>query len=188
MHTPTRRITLTALAVASTAAMAVGCSTSNTTADDRDDRDTGDIRTVAVASENTVRQDRLSAQAAATAAEAALASCAADDLGSVSVSVVDRDGQLQAFTRGDGAAEHTVEASRLKAYTAAAFGADTGDLVERADDNDLHRLPGTLFMPGGVSVKVDDSSIAGIGVGGAPSGMDDQSCAAAGLEAIADAL
>ncbi|MGO3884735.1 MAG: GlcG/HbpS family heme-binding protein [Mycetocola sp.] len=135
--------------------------------------------------ENTVTADRLSAATAATAASAALAQCASDGRGSVSVAVVDRNGQLQAFVRGDNAAEHTIEAATQKAYTAAAFGANTSELVERADDNGLHRLPGTLFMPGGVSVKVADASIAGIGVGGAPSGMDDQSCAAAGLEAIA---
>ncbi|GBP03050.1 hypothetical protein EVAR_71165_1 [Eumeta japonica] len=101
-------------------------------------------------------------------AQVALARCAADDLGSVSVAVVDRQGELQAFVRGDNAAQHTVDASRQKAYTAAAFGADTSDLVERADENGLHRLPGTLFMPGGVTVTAGDASIAGIGVGGAP--------------------
>lgn len=143
---------------------------------------------VDVAEQNTVSSQRLSAATAATAAQAALARCAADDLGSVSVAVVDRQGELQAFVRGDNAAQHTVDASRQKAYTAAAFGADTSDLVERADENGLHRLPGTLFMPGGVTVTAGDASIAGIGVGGAPSGMDDQSCAAAGLDAIADEI
>ncbi|GAA2177320.1 hypothetical protein GCM10009847_02740 [Leucobacter tardus] len=145
----------------------------------------GAAAVVDVAEQNTVSSQRLSA---ATAATAALAHCAADDLGSVSVAVVDRQGELQAFVRGDNAAQHTVEASRQKAYTAAAFGADTSDLVERADENGLHRLPGTLFMPGGVTVTVGDASIAGIGVGGAPSGVDDQSCAAAGLAAIADEI
>ncbi len=139
---------------------------------------------VEVNEQNTVAASRLAAETAATAAEAALAQCAADGLGFVSVAVVDRNGDLQAFVRGDNAAAHTIEAARQKAYTAAAFGANTGDLVERADENGLHRLPGTLFMPGGVSVKLGEASIAGIGVGGAPSGMDDQTCAAAGLAAI----
>lgn len=139
---------------------------------------------VEVSEQNTVTANRLGAETAVTAAEAALEQCAADGLGFVSVAVVDRNGDLQAFVRGDNAAAHTIEAARQKAYTAAAFGANTSDLVERADDNGLHRLPGTLFMPGGVSVKLGEASIAGIGVGGAPSGMDDQSCAAAGLAAI----
>lgn len=187
MFTPTRRV-VAALGAAAVSVLAVSCSADGTASSDRDTAATDSPQPVAVSTDNTVHPDRLSASAASTAAEAALASCVADDRSFVSVSVVDRNGQLQAFVRGDGAAEHTIEASRLKAYTAAAFGSDTSELVDRADDNDLHRLPDTLFMPGGVSVQVDGSSVAGIGVGGAPSGMDDQSCAAAGLDAIRDAL
>lgn len=170
-----------ALALAGCAPLAGGGSATDDAASDA-------ASVVEVAESNTVSNQRLSAATAATAAQAALAQCSADDLGFVSVAVVDRQGELQAFVRGDNAAQHTVDASRQKAYTAAAFGADTSDLVERADENQLHRLPGTLFMPGGVSVKLGDASIAGIGVGGAPSGMDDQSCAAAGLAAIQDEI
>jgi uncharacterized protein GlcG (DUF336 family) len=187
MFTSTRRAIVTLGAVA-VSVLAVGCSADDASSDTSASSTTDNPQPVAVNSDNTVHPDRLSASAASTAADAALASCVADDLPFVSVSVVDRNGQLQAFVRGDGAAEHTIEASRLKAYTAAAFGSDTSELVDRADDSDLHRLPDTLFMPGGVSVQVDGSSIAGIGVGGAPSGMDDQSCAAAGLNAVRDAL
>ncbi|WP_210414900.1 GlcG/HbpS family heme-binding protein [Microlunatus elymi] len=140
---------------------------------------------VTVAKKNTVTLPRVTDDAAMTAARAALTQCKADGLGFVSVSVVDRAGQLQAFVRGDTAAQHTIESSRLKAYTAAAFGADTSDLVERADKGGLRDLPDTLFLPGGVSVKQGKASIAGIGVAGAPDGMLDQKCAAAGLAAIA---
>ncbi|AGW40835.1 secreted protein [Leifsonia xyli subsp. cynodontis DSM 46306] len=104
-----------------------------------------------------------------------------------SAAVVDRFGQLQAFVRGNGAAEHTIEVSKQKAYTSAAFGADTATLLERASGTGpgLRDLPGTLFLPGGVTVKSGESSIAGIGVGGAPSGDADAVCAAAGASAIA---
>ena len=139
---------------------------------------------VNVAEDSVVTPSRLTADTAMVAAQAALAQCQADGLGFVSVSVVDRSGQLQAFVRGDGAAAHTIEASQRKAYTSAAFGANTSDLADRADA--LRDLPGTLFMAGGVSVKVGDASIAGIGVGGAPSGDADQVCAAAGLAAISE--
>lgn len=138
----------------------------------------------------TVTANRLSVDAAGRAAQAALAQCTADGLGFVTVSVVDRAGNVQAMLRGDNAAEHTVEASRAKGYTAAAFGANTSDLVDRAkgDGATVADLPGTLFLPGGVTVKVGNASIAGIGVGGAPDGNADQACAAAGLAAIADSL
>lgn len=138
----------------------------------------------------TVAATRLTVDSAGRAAQAALAQCQADGLGFVTVSVVDRAGNVQAMLRGDNAAQHTEEAARAKAYTAAAFGASTSDLADRAkgDGATIADLPGTLFLPGGVSVKSGNASIAGIGVGGAPDGMADQACAAAGLAAIADSL
>ncbi|GAA4484685.1 heme-binding protein [Rhodococcus olei] len=142
------------------------------------------------ADKGTVTANRLSVAAAGRAAQAALAKCQADGLGFVTVSVVDRAGNVQAMLRGDNAAQHTVEASQEKGYTAAAFGANTSDLVARAkgDGPTVADLPGTLFLPGGVTVKVGNASIAGIGVGGAPDGNADQACAAAGLAAIEGSL
>ncbi|GAA3152131.1 heme-binding protein [Rhodococcus baikonurensis] len=137
-----------------------------------------------------VSQNRLSADAAVKAAGAALAKCRADGLGFVTVSVVDRAGNVIAMVRGDNAAQHTVEASREKAYTSAAFGADTSDLSQRTkgEGSTIADLPGTLFLAGGVTLKSGSASIAGIGVGGAPDGMQDQACAAAGRDAIASSL
>lgn len=142
------------------------------------------------ADKGTVAANRLSVATAGRAAQAALAKCQADGLGFVTVSVVDRFGNVQALLRGDNAAEHTVEAARAKGYTAAAFGANTSDLAGRVkgDGPTIADLPGTLFLPGGVSVKVGNASIAGIGVGGAPDGNADQACAAAGLAEIAGSL
>lgn len=133
---------------------------------------------------------RLSIEAATAAAQAALEQCQADNLGFVSVAVVDRFGQVQALLRGDNAGEHTMESARLKGYTAAAFGSNTSELTERAAGNGatIRDIPGTLFLAGGVSVKAGEASIAGIGVGGAPSGEADEACAQAGLDAIADSL
>lgn len=142
------------------------------------------------AEKGTVSADRLSVATAGRAAQAALARCQADGLGFVTVAVVDRAGNVQAMLRGDNAAQHTVEAARAKGYTAAAFGANTSDLAGRAkgDGPTIADLPGTLFLAGGVSVKVGNASIAGIGVGGAPDGNADQACAAAGLADIAGSL
>jgi uncharacterized protein GlcG (DUF336 family) len=142
----------------------------------------------AVAEESVVQQSRLSVASATEAAEAALARCQADGLGFVTVAVVDRFGQVQALLRGDNAAVHTLEAAQAKAYTAAAFGAPTSDLAPRAvgDGATVADLPGTLFLPGGVPVKIGEATIAGIGVGGAPDGMADQACAAAGLDVLAE--
>lgn len=135
----------------------------------------------------TVAQNRVSATASAKAVQAALAKCAADRLPFVTVAVVDRFGTLQALVRGDNAAEHTIEAAQQKAYTAAAFGAPTSELAGRISGNgkpSIADLPGMLFLAGGVPLKVDGVSVAGIGVGGAPDGALDEACATAGAEAI----
>ena len=137
--------------------------------------------------ENVVSQNRISVGASAKAVGAAMAKCQADKLPFVTVAVVDRFGTVQAILRGDNAAEHTIESAKQKAYTAAAFGAPTSELAKRITGNgpSIADLPGTLYLPGGVPLKVNGASVAGIGVGGAPDGKLDEACAVAGAEAIA---
>ena len=136
--------------------------------------------------ETVVAQNRISAGASADAVKAALAKCQADKLPFVTVALVDRFGTVQALLRGDNAAEHTIEAAQQKAYTAAAFGTPTSELAKRINGNgpSIADLPGTLFLAGGVPLKVNGVSVAGIGVGGAPDGMLDEACATAGAGAI----
>ncbi|TLM75075.1 heme-binding protein [Pseudarthrobacter sp. NamB4] len=138
---------------------------------------------------NVVQQDRISVGASAKAVQAALARCQADKLPFVTVALVDRFGTVQALLRGDNAAEHTIEAAQQKAYTAAAFGTPTSELAKRVNRTgpSIADLPGTLFLAGGVPLKVNGVSVAGIGVGGAPDGALDEACATAGAEAIATA-
>lgn len=139
------------------------------------------------APETVVAQNRISVGTSADAVRAALAKCQTDKLPFVTVALVDRFGTVQAMLRGDNAAAHTIEAAQQKAYTAAAFGAPTSELAKRINGNGpgIADLPGTLFLAGGVPLKVNGVSVAGIGVGGAPDGMLDEACATAGAEAIA---
>ncbi|MBN9131339.1 MAG: heme-binding protein [Paenarthrobacter ureafaciens] len=141
------------------------------------------------APENVVAQNRITVGASGKAVTAALAKCQADKLPFVTVALVDRFGTVQALLRGDNAAEHTIEAAKQKAYTAAAFGAPTSELAKRVNGNgpSIADLPGTLFLAGGVPLKVNGASVAGIGVGGAPDGALDEVCAAAGADALAAA-
>ncbi|MFE6233841.1 heme-binding protein [Cellulosimicrobium sp. NPDC057862] len=183
-----RPLSLTAVALA-TALTLTACTSGASGSDDAAADQPAQPAAVAVADVTTdevVQVGRLSVAAAQEAASAALAACQAEDLGFVSVAVVDRAGQVQALVRGDGAAVHTLEAAQAKAYTSAAFGAATSELAPRAvgDGATVADLPGTLFLPGAVPVKIDGATIAGIGVGGAPDGMADEACAAAGLEAL----
>lgn len=141
------------------------------------------------APETVVAQNRISVGASAEAVKAALAKCQADKLPFVTVALVDRFGTVQALLRGDNAAEHTIEAAQRKAYTAAAFGTPTSELAKRINGNGpgIADLPGTLFLAGGVPLKVNGVSVAGIGVGGAPDGALDEACATAGAKAVAAA-
>ncbi len=134
---------------------------------------------------------RLPLALAKEAAEAALDACGRQGHG-VSVAVVDRHGLLVVQLRGDGAAPHTLDSSRRKAYTAASFRDATSRLDalirSRPDASGLRDIPGFLALGGGLPIRAGTDVIGGIGVGGAPSGELDEACARAGLDRIAGRL
>jgi uncharacterized protein GlcG (DUF336 family) len=84
--------------------------------------------------------------------------------------------------RNDGVSAAAVDASKGKAYASAGFGRPSGALGQAARTN-----PGVLQLPGFV-VLTGGAVCAGIGVGGAPTGQIDESCARAGIAAIASSL
>ncbi len=135
---------------------------------------------------DVVRQTKaITVDAAVRAAQAAL-DAAEKDNQRVTVAVVDRAGDVVVLLHGDGAGPQTEESAKRKAYTAAAFNAPTSELAGRVTGAGatLRDMPGTLFLAGGVSVASEGAPIAGIGVGGAPSGDLDERFAKAGLAAI----
>lgn len=76
-----------------------------------------------------------------------------------------------------------------KAFTSAAMGRDTAGLADfiaskPANDGMRDMDSRMIIQAGGLPIKFDQALVAGIGVGGAPSGDIDAGCAAAGLEAI----
>lgn len=108
----------------------------------------------------------------------------------VTVAIVDRSGALRLVLRGDGAGPQTEESARRKAFTAVSFGRATSELAKGigGDGPTIADIPGTLFLGGGVAVPSGGAPIAGIGVGGAPSGDIDEAIAQAGLKAVAGGL
>jgi uncharacterized protein GlcG (DUF336 family) len=110
----------------------------------------------------------------------------------IGVSVVDRGGHVLVTLRDDGAAHHTVELAQRKAYTARIFRQTTREFVERIINNPrsqgLKDTTGALASFGGVPIKVADETIGGVGVSGAPGGPNDEACAVAGIERVADRL
>lgn len=139
--------------------------------------------------DGVVETGTISAETAMKAAQAALKE--AEKQGQrVTIAIVDRSGATRLIVHGDQAGPQTEESAIRKAFTAVSFGQPTSRLTGGAtgDAPNISDIPGTLFLAGGVPVAVDDLAIAGIGVGGAPSGDIDEAIANAGLSAIAGDL
>jgi uncharacterized protein GlcG (DUF336 family) len=145
----------------------------------------------AAQAEGLVSAKRLSASLAAELVLAAVTACAQKDY-HVGAVVLDYSGVQQAALRGDGAAGQNVLNAIDKAYTAASFGMDTAELVERAKTGPVSsafaKVPHLLLNAGGVVIKVGDEVIGAIGVSGAPGGDNDVVCAKAALEKIKDRM
>jgi len=129
---------------------------------------------------------RLSADTAVKIAQATLAECRKKGI-QVGVTVVDRDGTVQAVVRDTIAAPLTLTISQQKAYTAANFNADTAAMADRAN-TPVGRVAGLVMSPGGLPIEVGGSLLGAVGVSGAPSGETDAECAKAGIEAVKDDL
>jgi uncharacterized protein GlcG (DUF336 family) len=97
-----------------------------------------------------------------------------------------------ATVAADNAGPHTLEASRLKAYTSASAKNTTLAMMEGAQKNpaaaNLVHIPGYLLLGGGVPVKVGNEVIGAVGVGGAPGGHLDEQCAVAAIAKVQDQL
>ena len=145
----------------------------------------------AVRAEGLVSTKRLSASLAAELVLGAVTACAQKDY-HVGAVVLDTSGVQQAALRGDGAAAQNVLNAIDKAYTAASFGMDTAELVERAKSGPVSsafaKVPHLLLNAGGVVIKVGEEVIGAIGVSGAPGGDNDVVCAKAALEKIKDRM
>ena len=124
-------------------------------------------------------------------AEGAVEACAAKGY-HVSVTVVGRDGDVVAQIRGDGAAPHTVENSRRKAYTALTFRAPSAEFAKQVASGNagaLQRatLPGIIGAAGALPIKAGDEVIGAVGISGSPGG-NDEPCAKAGIDRVAAQL
>jgi len=129
---------------------------------------------------------RLSLETAQTVAQAAVAACREKGI-QIGVTVVDRDGVIQAQLRDTIAAPITVPISYKKAYTAANFNAATSALEPRADTA-VGRQDFLVMSAGGVTIEVGGALLGAVGVSGAPAGETDEECAQAGVDAVQDDL
>ena len=124
-------------------------------------------------------------------AQVAIAAMIADynkdtDRRKVDMAVVDDAGNLLAYARMDRCLRPTF--AIRKAYTSAVRGVDTLGFSEQlATQNrsiESFADPQLIAIPGGVVALKSGAVVGAIGVGGLPSGIDDESIAKAGLEAL----
>jgi uncharacterized protein GlcG (DUF336 family) len=109
----------------------------------------------------------------------------------VSVTILDKSGNVAAQLRGDGTGPHTMEFSRLKAYTARTrnqTSLQTMKLLEDPANAFIRQIPGVVGVGGGVPIRAGNEVIGGVGVSGAPGGEKDEVCANAGLAKVEAAL
>lgn len=132
----------------------------------------------------TVNIKRLSMESALRIAQGAIQACRKKGI-QVGVTVVDRGGHAQVVLRDVLAMDLTLRISQQKAYTAMAFNAPTSSLVGRfKTEGTIAKVNGIVFSAGGVPIQAGGMIVGGVGVSGAPSGLTDEECAAAGLKAV----
>jgi uncharacterized protein GlcG (DUF336 family) len=134
-----------------------------------------------------VPSSNLSPEAALQIAQASLAACRAEGY-QVAVAVVDRMGVPQVMLRDRFAGPHTPDTAQRKAWTAVSFRADTltlaGNTQAGSGQSGARAISNALMIGGGVPVEVAGTTIAAVGISGAPSGEADDRCARAGIDAV----
>lgn len=141
-------------------------------------------------------QSSLPLALAVEAATEAVRACEASGY-AISVSVVDRAGQVKVHLKGDGSTVHTKDTAYRKAYTIVTLGpvfnlttsAEVAALMAKSPHKAAFlTVPEITPLPGAVAIKAGNDIVAAIGVGGAPGGDKDEACALAGASKIADKL
>ena len=126
-------------------------------------------------------------ETALKAAQAALENCRKRGF-QAAVAVVDRMGVVQVLLRDRFAGPHTPDMASAKAYTAASFRTNTSELAEATQPgkpaSGIRHRPGVAAVGGGLMIQAGGQLLGAIGVSGAPSGREDDACAAAGVAAI----
>lgn len=149
------------------------------------------VAPTAIAQSAAVTERTISIGAAQDAAAAALEQCRKDGF-RVTITVVNRSGQIKAVLRDDGTGPHTVENSFRKAYTSLTFRVPSGDLGRRPTGTLGVMAPMQLANitsgEGALPIRSNNEVIGAIGVSGAPGGDKDLVCAQAGIDKIAGDL
>jgi uncharacterized protein GlcG (DUF336 family) len=148
------------------------------------------IFTNAASAQAVMTTRQLSVDVANGIAMATLEQCRKDGF-HVSVAIVDRAGNVQVLLKDNGAGPHTPDTARRKAYTSASFGISSADFAKRVSNPPaatLKDITEVIALAGALPIRAGNDLLGGIGVGGAPAGEKDESCANAGLQKFAAEL
>lgn len=136
----------------------------------------------------TVNIKRLSLDTALRIGKAAIEKCRKEGV-SVTVTVIDRGGDVQVVLRDTLAMDVSIAISKKKAYTAMEFNSPTSAMEDRFKGAyNVPKIDELLISAGGIPINIAGNIMGGIGVSGAPSGSTDEACAQAGLAAVQDDL
>lgn len=136
----------------------------------------------------TVNIKRLSLDTALRIGQAAIEKCRKEGVG-ITVTVIDRGGNVQVVLRDTLAMDVSIPISKKKAYTAMEFNSPTSAMDDRFKGAyNVPKIDDLLISAGGIPINIAGNIMGGIGVSGAPSGLTDEACAKAGLAAVQDDL
>ena len=139
--------------------------------------------------QGVVSERNISTPLARAIADAAM-ECSANGVG-LAVAVVDRNGQVRVWIRGDASLPHGFDLARRKAYTARTFRMTSLEWAKRTETTlqGQRMLADAIPLGGGVPIKIGDETIGGVGVSGTSGGQEgDESCAKAAIAKVADQL
>lgn len=144
-----------------------------------------------LAQSGTFQTKTLTPESALKAAQVALEACRKQGY-QVAVAVTDRNGLVQVLLRDRFAGPHTPTVAMDKAWTAASFKTSTLELAKETQPgkpmSGLRSLDHFIAAGGGLMIEGGGTLVGAIGVSGGPGGEADESCAKAGIKAIADSL
>lgn len=136
----------------------------------------------------TVNIRQLSFDTALRIGKAAIDKCRKDGV-QISVTIVDRGGHVQVVMRDTLAMDVSTPISQKKAYTAMVFNSPTSTMTDRFPGAyGVPKMDNLMVSAGGIPINIGGTIYGGIGVSGAPSGLTDEGCAQAGLDAVKDDL
>jgi uncharacterized protein GlcG (DUF336 family) len=149
------------------------------------------VPSMGLTQEPLVPMNSLSPQAALELARTSLENCRAAGY-QVAVAVVDRMGVTQVMLRDRYAGPHTPDTAERKAWTAVSFRSDTLTLSRNtqsgSEQSGARMITNALMIGGGVPIEAAGNIVGGVGISGAPSGVEDDRCARAGILALTEKL